>query len=53
MKMDEGLPCRNAVGCLSGRMDIVDYLKKAMGEEGFCKKLANCRKQDLKDYGIG
>ncbi len=47
MTMHEGSSCRNIVGCLSGRMDIADYLKKAMGEEGFCKKFSDLPKTRL------
>jgi len=44
---DEGLMCRNIVRCWSGRMDIVHYLKKTMGEEGFGKKFGDIPKTRL------
>ena len=33
ISMNDGLPCRNAIGCWSGRTDIMTILKAAFSEE--------------------
>ena len=33
VSMNEGLPCRNMIGCWSGRTDIMAFLKRTFAEE--------------------
>lgn len=33
LSMNEGLPCRNMIGCWGGRMDIMLFLKRTFTEE--------------------
>lgn len=47
LSMDEGSSCRNIVRCWNNRMDIIHYLKKMLGEEGFRKKFSDLPKTRL------
>jgi hypothetical protein len=35
--MNEGLPCRNIIGCWKGRMDVVSFLRERFSDEDLKK----------------
>ncbi len=47
ISMNEGLPCRNIVGCWEKRMDILSFLKREFEEEDLKKIFSGLPKTKL------
>jgi len=45
--MNEGLPCRNVIGCWEGRMDIIQFLKGRFDKEALMKVFSGLPKSKL------
>jgi len=47
VSMNEGLPCRNIVGCWKGRMDIITVLREKFTENEIKKALGGLPKSRI------
>ncbi len=47
VSMNEGLPCRNTIGCWKGRTDIVAFLKEKFSDDELKKVFCNPAKSRL------
>lgn len=47
VSVNDGLPCRNVIGCWRERTDIMAYLKKSLTEEELRKCFAGLPKSKL------
>jgi ubiquinone biosynthesis protein COQ9 len=47
ISMNEGLPCRNVIGCWEGRMDIIQFLKERFDKEVLMKVFSGLPKSKL------
>lgn len=47
MSVNDGLPCRNMVGCWKGRMDIVRHLRSALSDEELRKAFGGLPKSRI------
>ncbi|MCX5806652.1 MAG: hypothetical protein NT010_11405 [Proteobacteria bacterium] len=47
ISVNDGLPCRNTIGCWQGRMDIYAFLKEKFTEDDLKKVFSNLPKSKI------
>lgn len=47
VSMNEGLPCRNIIGCFKGRMDIIKFLREKFNEDELKKAFGGSVKSKI------